>query len=487
MVPADAVGFTMLQRQLESLLDSLSEREAGVIRMRFGLGDGQPKTLDQIGDTFGVTRERIRQIESKTMAKLRHPSPLAVAAGLPRVSEANAGKALTVSGRRLVVRSHPDPHPGRDARATTSTGSSREYAAGRRARGRPAVRDREDRRDHAGPLVPRRRHQAPQAARSSSRSTSPARPYGIGLGMPETMEMAACASAARSASCSRPRCRPSPSCSARKGDFYRIAGDKAPGDRRPDVAARSLRTTRRSCSARSVRAKSLSTSRLLLGGAPRSRWSTSTTSAATSSAPRLDKAGGEAPRRDPQGQPARSGPPVDAARHRARGRPDRRSNRERVCSPAPEYAAFAFRSVGLSRWPRGSAACGRCGCLVTARLVLVDAGAPVALDEHGPSRVTTMSQPTYWICGTTRATRSTNALTSSIIGSWKSAIAKRRCRGGRLCTCRVRVVPGAEHGVPVLVEHRVEAAERHLVAHRAAPELLRHRQDVRRSRRRRRR
>jgi len=74
VVPADAVGFTMLQKQLESLLDSLSEREAGVIRMRFGLGDGLPKTLDQIGDTFGVTRERIRQIESKTMAKLRHPS-----------------------------------------------------------------------------------------------------------------------------------------------------------------------------------------------------------------------------------------------------------------------------------------------------------------------------------------------------------------------------------------------------------------------------
>ena len=74
VVPADAVGFTMLQRQLEALLDSLSEREAGVIKMRFGLGDGMPKTLDQIGDTFGVTRERIRQIESKTMAKLRHPS-----------------------------------------------------------------------------------------------------------------------------------------------------------------------------------------------------------------------------------------------------------------------------------------------------------------------------------------------------------------------------------------------------------------------------
>jgi len=74
VVPADAVGFTMLQQQLEQLLDSLSEREAGVIRIRFGLGDGMPKTLDQIGDTFGVTRERIRQIESKTMAKLRHPS-----------------------------------------------------------------------------------------------------------------------------------------------------------------------------------------------------------------------------------------------------------------------------------------------------------------------------------------------------------------------------------------------------------------------------
>ncbi len=74
VVPADAVGFTMLQRQLEALLDSLSEREAGVIRMRFGLGDGLPKTLDQIGEAFGVTRERIRQIESKTMAKLRHPS-----------------------------------------------------------------------------------------------------------------------------------------------------------------------------------------------------------------------------------------------------------------------------------------------------------------------------------------------------------------------------------------------------------------------------
>src|SRR5690606_11918813 len=74
VVPADAVGFTMLQRQLSRLLGSLAPREAGVIKSRFGLGDGQPKTLDQIGEEFGVTRERIRQIESKTMAKLRHPS-----------------------------------------------------------------------------------------------------------------------------------------------------------------------------------------------------------------------------------------------------------------------------------------------------------------------------------------------------------------------------------------------------------------------------
>lgn len=72
--PEREIEFRMLQHQLESLLDSLSEREAGVIRMRFGLGDGAPKTLDQIGDTFGVTRERIRQIEKKTMEKLRTPS-----------------------------------------------------------------------------------------------------------------------------------------------------------------------------------------------------------------------------------------------------------------------------------------------------------------------------------------------------------------------------------------------------------------------------
>jgi RNA polymerase primary sigma factor len=74
VMPADAVSFTLLQEQLESVLDTLSEREAGVVRMRFGLTDGQPKTLDEIGKVYGVTRERIRQIESKTMSKLRHPS-----------------------------------------------------------------------------------------------------------------------------------------------------------------------------------------------------------------------------------------------------------------------------------------------------------------------------------------------------------------------------------------------------------------------------
>jgi RNA polymerase primary sigma factor len=74
VVPLDAVANRMLLVALESVLDSLSERESGVIRMRYGLGDGIPKTLDQIGETFGVTRERIRQIESKTMTKLRHPS-----------------------------------------------------------------------------------------------------------------------------------------------------------------------------------------------------------------------------------------------------------------------------------------------------------------------------------------------------------------------------------------------------------------------------
>ncbi|GAA4887220.1 RNA polymerase sigma factor [Saccharopolyspora cebuensis] len=74
VVAVDAVSFTLLQDQLQSVLATLSEREAGVVRLRFGLTDGQPRTLDEIGQVYGVTRERIRQIESKTMSKLRHPS-----------------------------------------------------------------------------------------------------------------------------------------------------------------------------------------------------------------------------------------------------------------------------------------------------------------------------------------------------------------------------------------------------------------------------
>jgi len=72
--PGEAVSFTLLQEGLHAVLGMLSEREAGIVSMRFGLADGQPKTLDEIGKVYGVTRERIRQIESKTMAKLRHPS-----------------------------------------------------------------------------------------------------------------------------------------------------------------------------------------------------------------------------------------------------------------------------------------------------------------------------------------------------------------------------------------------------------------------------
>ena len=72
--PQDAVAFSILQEEFRQVLDTLSPREAGVIKMRYGLEDGQPKTLDDIGRIYGVTRERIRQIESKTMSKLRHPS-----------------------------------------------------------------------------------------------------------------------------------------------------------------------------------------------------------------------------------------------------------------------------------------------------------------------------------------------------------------------------------------------------------------------------
>ena len=74
VVAVDAVSFSLMQDQLQEVLQTLSEREAGVVRLRFGLTDGQPRTLDEIGQVYGVTRERIRQIESKTMSKLRHPS-----------------------------------------------------------------------------------------------------------------------------------------------------------------------------------------------------------------------------------------------------------------------------------------------------------------------------------------------------------------------------------------------------------------------------
>jgi RNA polymerase primary sigma factor len=73
-VPLERASFRLLQEQLESVLHTLSEREKEVIRLRFGLVDGQPRTLEDVGKKFGVTRERIRQIESKTLSKLRHPS-----------------------------------------------------------------------------------------------------------------------------------------------------------------------------------------------------------------------------------------------------------------------------------------------------------------------------------------------------------------------------------------------------------------------------
>jgi RNA polymerase primary sigma factor len=72
--PSEAVGFTLMQEKINEILDTLADREAGVVRARYGLDDGQPKTLDEIGKIYGVTRERIRQIESKTMSKLRHPA-----------------------------------------------------------------------------------------------------------------------------------------------------------------------------------------------------------------------------------------------------------------------------------------------------------------------------------------------------------------------------------------------------------------------------
>ena len=81
VVPIDAASFILLQEQLESVLHTLSEREKKVIQLRFGLLDGHPRTLEEVGREFGVTRERIRQIESKTLAKLRHPSRAQVLRG----------------------------------------------------------------------------------------------------------------------------------------------------------------------------------------------------------------------------------------------------------------------------------------------------------------------------------------------------------------------------------------------------------------------
>ncbi|BDH57135.1 hypothetical protein MTP03_20740 [Tsukamurella sp. PLM1] len=102
VVAVDAVSFTLLQDQLQSVLDTLSEREAGVVRLRFGLTDGQPRTLDEIGQVYGVTRERIRQIESKTMSKLRHlaqPGPPRLP-GLATSSMAHGARDRTRSRER---------------------------------------------------------------------------------------------------------------------------------------------------------------------------------------------------------------------------------------------------------------------------------------------------------------------------------------------------------------------------------------------------
>ena len=105
------MSFTLLQDQLQSVLATLSEREAGVVRLRFGLTDGQPRTLDEIGQVYGVTRERIRQIESKTMSKLRHPSRSQVLRRLPGLTGEQADR--------------PGPRPPRCADAAGGLGRRR--------------------------------------------------------------------------------------------------------------------------------------------------------------------------------------------------------------------------------------------------------------------------------------------------------------------------------------------------------------------------
>ena len=121
VVPADAVSFTLLQEQLHSVLDTLSEREAGVVSMRFGLTDGQPKTLDEIGKVYGVTRERIRQIESKTMSKLRHPAAPRCCATTSTESPSGTQPAMAAvsphDGRR-----HPGAELDQDAPARRGEG-----------------------------------------------------------------------------------------------------------------------------------------------------------------------------------------------------------------------------------------------------------------------------------------------------------------------------------------------------------------------------
>jgi RNA polymerase primary sigma factor len=74
MAPADAASYEMLKEQISEVLDTLTEREESVLRLRFGLDDGRSRTLEEVGKVFGVTRERIRQIEAKALRKLRHPS-----------------------------------------------------------------------------------------------------------------------------------------------------------------------------------------------------------------------------------------------------------------------------------------------------------------------------------------------------------------------------------------------------------------------------
>ena len=114
--PGEAVGFILLQEELQSVLGTLSEREAGVISMRFGLTDGQPKTLDEIGQRYGVTRERIRQIESKIMAKLRHPSRsrlLRDYLDLPDTEQRDVAPSRSPSAGRRARRCAPGPAPPR--------------------------------------------------------------------------------------------------------------------------------------------------------------------------------------------------------------------------------------------------------------------------------------------------------------------------------------------------------------------------------------